>query len=60
MSPEKIHFLIKHYEIPPERVAKFTEKVWLIWEERLETFVIAEQALGFPQVKKILEKVKKG
>jgi hypothetical protein len=52
--------LITKFQIPPEGQAKFAEKVWLVWADRIEEQVMAAEALGFPDVKKILEKVSKG
>ena len=60
MDPKKIRRLIANFQIPPERQAQFTDKVWLIWADRIEEQVIGAEALGFPEVKKILDKISKG
>jgi len=60
MDPRRIRQLINKFQIPPENQAKFAEKVWLVWADRMEEQVMAAEALGFPDVKKILEKVSKG
>jgi hypothetical protein len=60
MDPKRIRRLISHFQIPLERQAQFADKVWLVWADRIEEQVMGAEALGFPEVKKILDKIKKG
>lgn len=60
MDPKRIRRLIANFQIPPERQAQFTDKVWLIWSDRIEEQVMGAEALGFPEVKELLKKFTKG
>ena len=60
MDPKRIQQIMFQLNIPPERQKKAREKIWLVWAERVEELVIAQEALGFPEIKDLLARISRG
>jgi hypothetical protein len=52
--------IIANLRIPQERIRQVEEKIWLIWNDRIEEQVIVQQALGFPEIKDLLARISRG
>lgn len=52
--------IIAQLRIPQERIRQVEEKIWLIWADRIEEHVIAQEALGFPEIKDLLARISRG
>ena len=60
MNPRRMKQIIANLRIPQERIGQVEEKIWLIWNDRIEEQVIAQEALGFPEIKDLLRRISRG
>lgn len=60
MDQDRINSILDRMNVPPERRAAVTEKILLIWQDRIEENVIAAEATGFPEVNAILDRISRG
>jgi len=60
LDPRRMKQIIANLRIPQERIRQVEEKIWLIWNDRVEEHVIAQEALGFPEIKDLLARISRG
>lgn len=58
MDPQRIKSILDRLNVPEERRLAVTEKIMLIWADRVEESVIAAEAEGFTHVRNILDRIK--